>query len=158
MPFSLSLHRSDLCTKTPSWWYPSGKNDRLAARRGREVRGHFRKEKEVWRLHLRRSENVCVYHFLQAAQSHQLMCPYGPLLNKQTVGCSGTVQRDLCSATRNQTFSGGEEKLLFSWPILWIKQSASSKCSDKDMNFCMYRVDLNGEPNANQPTHLLILP
>ena len=42
------------------------------------------------------------------------MCPYGPLLNEQTIGCSGTVQRDLCSATRNQTFSGGAEKLLFS--------------------------------------------
>ena len=42
------------------------------------------------------------------------MCPYGPLLNEQTIGCSGTLQRDLCSATRNQTFRGGDEKLLFS--------------------------------------------
>ena len=90
------------------------------------------------------------------------MCLYGPLLNEQPawpVGCSGTVQRDLCSATRNQTFSGGEEKLLFSCAnFVDQTKSASSKCSDKDMNCCMCRVDPNGEPNANQPTHLLLLP
>ena len=87
------------------------------------------------------------------------MCLYGPLLNEQPVGCSGTVQRDLCSATRNQTFSGGEEKLLFSCAnFVDQTKSASSKCSDKDMNFCMCRVDPNGEPNANQPTHLFLLP
>ena len=87
------------------------------------------------------------------------MCPYGPLLNEQTIGCSGTVQRDLCSATRNQTFSGGEEKLLFSCSnFVDQTKSASSKCNDKDMNCCMRRVDPNGEPNANQPTHLLLLP
>ena len=64
------------------------------------------------------------------------MCPYGPLLNKQTAGCSGTVQRDLCSATRNQTFSGGEEKLLFSCAnFVDQTKSASSKWSDKDMSF-----------------------
>ena len=90
------------------------------------------------------------------------MCLYGPLLNEQPawpVGCSGTEQRDLFSATRNQTFSGGEEKLLFLCAnFVDQTKSASSKCSDKDMDCCMCRVDPNGEPNANQPTHLLLLP
>ena len=90
------------------------------------------------------------------------MCLYGPLLNEQPawpVGCSGTVQRDLCSATRNQTFSGGEGKLSFPCAnFVDQTKSASSKCSDKDMNFCMCRVDAIGERNANQPTHLLLLP
>ena len=95
--------------------------------------------------------NICVYHFLQAAQSHQLMCPYGPLLNEQTVGSSGTVQRDLFSATRNQTFSGGEEKLLFSCAnFVDQTKSASSKCSDKDMNFCMCRVDEEEEEGEEE--------
>ena len=88
------------------------------------------------------------------------MCLYGPLLNEQPawpVGSSGTVQRDLFSATRNQTFSGGEEKL-FILCANFVDQTKCSKCSDKDMNFCMCRVDPKGEPNANQPTHLLLLP
>ena len=81
------------------------------------------------------------------------MCLDGPLLNEQPawpVGCSGTEQRDLFSATRNQTFSGGEEKLLFLCAnFVDQTKSASSKCSDKDMDCCMCRVDPNGEPNAN---------
>ena len=90
------------------------------------------------------------------------MCLYGPLSNEQpawSVGCSETVQRALFSATRNQTFSGGEEKLLILCAnFVDQTKSVSSKCSDKDMNFCMCRVDPKGEPNANQPTHLLLLP
>ena len=71
----------------------------------------------------------------------QLMCLYGPLLNQQPVGCSGTVQHDLCPATRNQTFSGGEEKLSFSCAnFVDQTKSDSSKCSDKDMNFCILYV------------------
>ena len=75
---------------------------------------YFRNEKGVQRLELRRSENVCVHHFLQAIQSHQSVCLYGPLYEKP-VGCSGTVQRDLCSAIRNPNIVHA--------PILRIKQS-----------------------------------
>ena len=90
------------------------------------------------------------------------MCLYGPLFNEQPawpVGCSETVQRALFTATRNHTFSGGEEKLLILCAnFVDQTKSVSSKCSDKDMNFCTCRVDPKGEPNANQPTHLLLLP
>ena len=83
------------------------------------------------------------------------MCLYGPLLNEQPawpVGCSETVQRALFSATRNQTFSGGEEKLLILCAnFVDQTKSVNTKCSDKDMNFCICRVDPNGEPNANKP-------
>ena len=80
------------------------------------------------------------------------MCLYG-LLYEQPVGCSGTVQRDLCTATQDQTFGGGEEKRLFSCANFVDRtKSTSSECSDKDMNFCRSRVDPNGEPYANQPT------
>ena len=86
------------------------------------------------------------------------MCLYGPLLNEQPawpVGCSGTVQRDLCSATRSQTFIGGEENRVFSCAnFVDQTKSASSKCSDKGMNSCMCRVDPNGEPSANPPPYL----
>ena len=51
------------------------------------------------------------------------MCLYGPLLNEQPVGCSGTLQRDLCSATRNQTLAVVRKNFYFHAPILWIKQS-----------------------------------
>ena len=52
------------------------------------------------------------------------------------VGCSETVQRALFSATRNQTFSGGEEKLLILCAYFVDQtKSVSSKCSGKYMNF-----------------------
>ena len=63
------------------------------------------------RLHLRRSENVCVYHFLEATQSHQSMCLYEPFY-KQSEGCSGTVQRDLLHQHPEPNIHA---------PILWIK-------------------------------------
>ena len=88
------------------------------------------------------------------------MCLYGPLLNEQPVGCSGTLQRDLFVLRHPEpNISGGEEKLLFSCAnFVDQTKSAKSKCSDKDMNFCMCRVDPNGESNANQPTRLFLLP
>ena len=42
------------------------------------------------------------------------MCLYGPLYEQHAVGRSETYLVTCCTATRNQTFSGGEEKLLFS--------------------------------------------
>ena len=54
----------------------------------------FEKEKKCKSCTFVAQKNVCVYHFLQAVQSHQSMCLYGPLYER-SVGCSGKVQRDL---------------------------------------------------------------
>ena len=65
----------------------------------------------------------------------------------------------ICAPPPGTNPSGGKGKLLLSCAnFVDQTKSASSKCSDKDMNCCMCRVDPNGEPNANQPTHLFLLP
>ena len=98
------------------------------------------------------AQKTSAYIIFFRPRSHRLMCPYGPLLYEQTIGCSGTVQRDLCSATRNQTFRGGEEKLLFSCAnFVDQTKSASSKCSDKDMIVVCVGLILMENPMPTNP-------
>ena len=72
------------------------------------------------------------------------MCLYGPLLNEQPAWPVAKVVLErynvICSPPPGrQTFSGGEEKLLFSCAnFVDQTKSASSKCSDKDMNLLLY--------------------
>ena len=99
--------------KTPSWWYLSGEKRPPRS----EERSHpwpFLKRKRTLKAAPSSLRKRLRISFSLGHTESSINVPLCGPLYEQPVGCSGTVQRDLCSATRNQTFSGGEEKLLFS--------------------------------------------
>ena len=82
--------------KTPSWWYPSGKNDRLAARSEERSPWPFSKRKRSVKAAPSSLRKRLRISFSSGRTESLVNVPLWPgPLYEQPLGCSRTVPRDL---------------------------------------------------------------